>query len=311
MDTAKKLALEALKEVLLWGTNTNYEKADAAVKMAEAAVAALSTPAAADAPEVDEATLFKAEMQRLEVPHGSLLDEPAGRSLWHASSVREKSLMLKAFKAGRALSKPSAPEPVAMTDTFVQPVPDKCDRIIWRNQYLHLSTLAASQPAPVEAKARPDDDALWDQTLKERDDYHEWADQLAARIATITGVDIGEHSSANCPWRNAVDAADEFTAPVEPKAGFTSQEIIGACDAAGIDDRAFRRLMAALKSTGLSTPVQAQAVAVPDVSELLVLAVECGVIRLSQVMNADLQDALTAFASRLAAAPTPSKGEAE
>lgn len=67
-----------------------------------------------------------------------------------------------------------------------------------------------------EEPSRPTDDELWDQTLKERDDYHEWADQLAARIAAITGVDIGEHSSANCPWQNAVDAADEFDATPAP-----------------------------------------------------------------------------------------------
>jgi hypothetical protein len=45
----------------------------------------------------------------------------------------------------------------------------------------------------------------------------------------------------------------------------------------------------------LSTP------AVPDVSDLLALAVECGVIRMSKVMDTDLQDALQKFANRLLA----------
>ncbi|RQF46430.1 hypothetical protein, partial [Pseudomonas aeruginosa] len=29
-------------------------------------------------------------------------------------------------------------------------------------------------------------------------------------IARITGVDIGEHSNANCPWQNAIEAAEEY-----------------------------------------------------------------------------------------------------
>jgi len=33
---------------------------------------------------------------------------------------------------------------------------------------------------------------------------------LTGHIAAITGVDIGEHSSANCPWQNAIEAAEEY-----------------------------------------------------------------------------------------------------
>lgn len=66
--------------------------------------------------------------------------------------------------------------------------------------------------APAAPIFRPTDDALWDQTLQERDRYHEVADELAAQIAAITQQEIGEHSSANCPWRNAMLAADEFIA---------------------------------------------------------------------------------------------------
>lgn len=62
------------------------------------------------------------------------------------------------------------------------------------------------------ADLRPTDDELWDQTLIERDRYHEIADDLAAQIAAITGVEIGEHSSANDPWQNAMLAADDFIA---------------------------------------------------------------------------------------------------
>lgn len=62
------------------------------------------------------------------------------------------------------------------------------------------------------AAPRPTDDEMWDQALRERDSYHDMADQLAAQIAAITGEEIGEHSSANDPWRNAMLAADEFIA---------------------------------------------------------------------------------------------------
>lgn len=48
------------------------------------------------------------------------------------------------------------------------------------------------------------------ETIDQRDRCEEVADELADHIARITGVDIGEHSSANCPWQNAIDAAEEY-----------------------------------------------------------------------------------------------------
>ncbi|MBN5158805.1 MULTISPECIES: hypothetical protein [unclassified Stenotrophomonas] len=48
------------------------------------------------------------------------------------------------------------------------------------------------------------------EAIDQRDRYHEVADDLAGHIAAITGVDIGEHSSANCPWQNAIEAAEEY-----------------------------------------------------------------------------------------------------
>lgn len=52
-------------------------------------------------------------------------------------------------------------------------------------------------------------DQLWTQTLEERDRYHEVADKLAQAIAKHLGIDIGEHSSANCPWDRALEALDD------------------------------------------------------------------------------------------------------
>lgn len=46
-------------------------------------------------------------------------------------------------------------------------------------------------------------------TVDDRDQYQTMADQLAEAIARMTGVDIGEHSSMNNPWENALQAATE------------------------------------------------------------------------------------------------------
>lgn len=48
--------------------------------------------------------------------------------------------------------------------------------------------------------------------LSERDAHHDMADQLSEQIAAITGQEIGEHSSGNDPWQNAMLAADEWIA---------------------------------------------------------------------------------------------------
>ncbi len=42
-----------------------------------------------------------------------------------------------------------------LTDSYVQMVPDKCDRIVWRNHYYHLP-LTTPQPTQAQAGAQPD-----------------------------------------------------------------------------------------------------------------------------------------------------------
>lgn len=81
--------------------------------------------------------------------------------------------------------------------------------------------LAAPQPA--QADARPTDDELWDQTLRERDEYHETADKLAAAIAKYFGVDIGEHSNANCPWDEALEVIENAT-QADARVGLTAEQ---------------------------------------------------------------------------------------
>ena len=73
----------------------------------------------------------------------------------------------------------------------------------------------------VLATARPGqhvDDAMDEQVLKERDDAEEWADRLAHGIGEAAGVKIGEHSSMNDPWRNALEAVQDL-APARSDGG--------------------------------------------------------------------------------------------
>jgi hypothetical protein len=54
--------------------------------------------------------------------------------------------------------------------------------------------------------------------MDKRDAYHETADLLAYAIAEHLNVGIGEHSSDNCPWRNALAAiAAAPPSPAAPK----------------------------------------------------------------------------------------------
>lgn len=71
-----------------------------------------------------------------------------------------------------------------------------------------------------EGLAQPEQEGTekqFEQALKERDRYHQIADDLAAQIEAMTGEEIGEHSSANNPWHNAMIAADEFIAKQVPE----------------------------------------------------------------------------------------------
>jgi hypothetical protein len=51
-----------------------------------------------------------------------------------------------------------------------------------------------------------------DQLIGERDHAQGMADKLADAIATLLGVEIGEHSNMNCPWEQALEAFEERAA---------------------------------------------------------------------------------------------------
>lgn len=73
------------------------------------------------------------------------------------------------------------------------------------------AALAARQPVGEHDQEYLESlDRALEGVIDQRDRYHEVADELAGHIAAITGVDIGEHSSSNCPWQNAIEAAEEY-----------------------------------------------------------------------------------------------------
>ena len=48
--------------------------------------------------------------------------------------------------------------------------------------------------------------------VKERERLEEMCDLLAGKIAHLEGLNIGEHSNLNDPWRNALDGDNaEYT----------------------------------------------------------------------------------------------------
>lgn len=56
-------------------------------------------------------------------------------------------------------------------------------------------------------------DKQLDEVMTERDEYHDMADRLAQAIADHLLVEIGEHSSANCPWMRALEAIENAPQP--------------------------------------------------------------------------------------------------
>lgn len=69
-----------------------------------------------------------------------------------------------------------------------------------------VELIAAPPPPAVPA---PHDEKDLSQLIDQRDRAEEWATNLAEAIGSHLGVDVGEHSSANCPWANALDALSQ------------------------------------------------------------------------------------------------------
>ena len=80
------------------------------------------------------------------------------------------------------------------------------------NLIAHIDQHVASQVRAARDAQRPTDDHLWNETIRDRDTYHEWADKLAEAISKHFGAYIGEHSNANCPWAEALEAIESAPA---------------------------------------------------------------------------------------------------
>lgn len=91
----------------------------------------------------------------------------------------------------------------------------KCEPVAWMNHCLKsgIGYLVYTKPPPLEGykpippyttpQTKPSD-VEYEQLIKQRDSYHEWADRLASAIGAHFDYEIGDHSSANCPWTNAM-----------------------------------------------------------------------------------------------------------
>ncbi|MGP9834254.1 hypothetical protein [Marinobacter sp. NSM] len=67
----------------------------------------------------------------------------------------------------------------------------------------------SSEVTPVYIRPAQQDPDL--QLIHERDHWEEKATELAEDVGKLLGVEVGEHSSANCPVQNAIDAVFRAT----------------------------------------------------------------------------------------------------
>ncbi|MBR8376503.1 hypothetical protein KDW20_12015 [Burkholderia cenocepacia] len=150
-------------------------------------------------------------------PPGELgpTDEPESQYRFGYNTAIEDALIILDGEPSVTPSADAAAAPADERAAFEQWWNDNTTwPITSKNIALHAwhARAAASQPA---AAARPSDDELWDQTLRERDEYQETADKLAAAIAKHFGVDIGEHSNLNCPWDEALEVIENAAPPAQ------------------------------------------------------------------------------------------------
>lgn len=127
----------------------------------------------------------------------------AGRVLQQDDRIEE---LEEALAARQPVGEPVGQVRTRVDGGFIaELLPGVADRVS------NLAPLYAAPPPQQPAQVYLDGlDRALGEAIDQRDRYHEVADDLAGHIAAITGVDIGEHSSANCPWQNAIEAAEEY-----------------------------------------------------------------------------------------------------
>jgi len=122
---------------------------------------------------------------------------------------------IESLNAAIAAEESQSVEP--LTSTYVQPVPDKCDRITWRGRYYHLPELKETQSVAEDPKQKPkqplpgEREALLSdhQELNmgnyseiEVEELNNWANKAHAMLA----ADAQEIAELKSGWRQTVEA---------------------------------------------------------------------------------------------------------
>lgn len=81
--------------------------------------------------------------------------------------------------------------------------PTDTGSMVYYSDYEHLEKAFARW----KAQSKEDEKAI-DQALRERDLYHDVADDITDHVAKLLGLDFGEHSSANNPWTECMEALE-------------------------------------------------------------------------------------------------------
>lgn len=212
-----------LREMRAQFTDAGSPARTAALDAAIAALSAQPSPGGqGDAPEIEQLrALVSSILSTVSLGHQkgpyAYAGEDFGRYL--AEAARDCRTIL------RVLSDIAARQPVGQIVGYMDPDADfllpradgcvlmgKVEVCLWRTPSgKYTKPLYATPPAPQPAQVYLDGlDRALGEAIDQRDRYHEVADDLAGHIAAITGVDIGEHSSANFPWQNAIEAAEEY-----------------------------------------------------------------------------------------------------
>jgi len=150
---------------------------------------------------------------RLECPYEVKGVLPAGRRCWSLDDDGEID-SLQCFAKGWVDECGAELVSFEITDpSFPIPVDVELDGLLQTpNLTLHARPASsgdggAPTPVPYDEHERQMTEAL-----RERDEAEEWADRLAYALAPIEV--IGEHSSGNNPWQNALDHAPAAPSPV-------------------------------------------------------------------------------------------------
>lgn len=109
--------------------------------------------------EKGQAEAAKPETERVELPplpkavrEMIKTHQPAEHNEWTVTSAHYTADQMRDYARAALLSADSKDAGEPLTKSYVQVVPDKCDRIVWRNNYYHLPI---KQQRPQAADAQP------------------------------------------------------------------------------------------------------------------------------------------------------------